>query len=416
MKLIPKWLRGEKRGRVQTALVKDPVLASWFGGNATAAGQSVTHQTALALSAAYRCVWIISQSAATLPVILYKTVDGGKQRADKHPLYSVLKTRPNRYQTPRAFKQMLFASAVHWGNGYAAVLRKDGEITDLVPIMPDRVCVKLSPENERVYEITRDRGGKIILLQDEMLHITGFTLNGYTGVSPLTYARESIGFGLGAQEFGARVFGNGARPSGVLEIPEQMSPEAYDRLKKSWDEQFQGAGNAHRVAIIEEGAKFSKVSMTPEDVEFIGNRKFNWIEMCQFYGVPPHKVYDLERSHFRNIEHQSIEFVTDSLGPYLTEFEQACTQYLLTPKERGQYFAEFMVDALLRGDIKSRYEAYRIGVTTGWLSRNEVRKRENMDPFPGGDEYLQPLNMTEAGDTDEKPEIDGDQDDEEGNN
>lgn len=211
-------------------------------------------------------------------------------------------------------------------------------------------------------------------------------------------AREAIGMALATEEYGARFFGNGAKPGGVLEHPGKLSKEAQDRLRTSWNEMHQGLSKQHRIAILEEGMSYKQIGIPPEDAQFLETRKFQLNEIARIFRIPPHLVGDLERATFSNVEQQSIDFVVHTIRPWLVRWEQAIKLKLFTPTERRRFFAEFVADGLLRGDIKSRYEAYAIGRQNGWLSADDIRELENMNPLPDdtGKVYLVPLNMVPA--------------------
>jgi hypothetical protein len=227
-------------------------------------------------------------------------------------------------------------------------------------------------------------------------HLRGLSSDGLVGLSPIQLMRQAIGLGMATEEFGARFFGNDARPGGVLQHPGVLGNEAFERLQSSWETRHGGLSNSHRVAILEEGMQYSQIGIPPEDAQFLETRKFQVTEIARAFRVPPHMLADLERATFSNIEHQSIEFVVHSIRPWLVRWEQSIQQQLMLDRDRQKYFAEFVVDGLLRGDTVSRYQAYATGRQNGWLSANDIRTLENMNPVDGGDIYLVPLNMVPA--------------------
>ena len=262
------------------------------------------------------------------------------------------------------------------------------------PLRPDKVTIKRI--NGKLYYIYQSEGlGRFEFEHIDILHVKGMSLNGVEGVSPITYAREAIGLGLAAEDFGSRFFANDARPGIVLEHPGALSDQAYKKLKKSWADKHGGLANKHKVAILEEGMKIHEIGIPPEDAQFLETRKFQVNEIARIFRIPPHMIGDLERSTFSNIEQQSLEFVIHTVRPWLVRWEQALNISLLPGEYRQKYFIEFLVDGLLRGDIKSRYEAYSIGRQNGWLSADDIRELENMNPLPDdmGKIYLIPLNM-----------------------
>ena len=216
-------------------------------------------------------------------------------------------------------------------------------------------------------------------------------------MSPIAQAREAVGLSLATEEYGAKFFGNGARPGGVLEHPGILKDP--EKLRESWNKVYQGTRNSHKVAVLEEGMKYHTIGIAPEDAQFLETRKYQVNEICRIFRVPPHLVGDLERATFSNIEHQSIEFVQHTIRPWLVRWEQAISRSLLDEKERLLYFAKFNVDGLMRGDYKSRMEGYAVGRQNGWLSANDIRGLEDLPPIPkeqGGDVYLVNGNMMTA--------------------
>jgi len=377
----------------------DKWLIDWFsGGGKSASGVTVNENTALNATAVFSAVDILSRTLASLPLPVYKRLQGGgKERATNHPLYSILHNLPNREMTSFELRQALMGHLALWGNAFAEIERDNaGRVIGLWPLRPDRMTVK---RDERgllyIYRIGTT-GQEVALRQRNVMHIRGLSSDGVIGYSPIRLAREAIGLTLATEEFGARFFGNGSRPGGVLQHPGKLSEEASKRLKKSWEEMHQGLTQAHRVAILEEGMTWQQVGIPPEDAQFLETRKFQVTEIARIFHVPPHMLADLERSTFSNIEHQGIEFVVHTMRPWLVCWEQAMYRDLFLPTERQTYFTEFLVDGLLRGDTESRYRAYATGRQWGWLSANDVRELENMNPVEGGDTYLIPLNMIPA--------------------
>lgn len=378
------------------------VLEMFDGGYDTAAGVTVTPARGLQYAAVYAAVRVLSEGVAMLPLVLYERLQPrGKQRAPGHSLYPILHDAPNPEMTAFEFRETMMGHLVLWGNAYAEIeYDRAGRVMGLWPLRPDKMKVKRK-DKRLVYEYTLPNGrlAEPALQPDQVFHVRGLGSNGIVGYSPITLARQSIGLGLATEEFGSRFFGNGARPGVVLEHPGKLGDEAYGRLKTSWAGRHQGLKNAHRVAILEEGMGVKEVGIPPEDAQFLETRKFQVTEIARIYRIPPHMLADLERATFSNIEHLGIEFVTHSLGPWLKRWEQRIGLSLLTEAERQVYFAEHLVAALLRGDIKSRYEAYAVGRNWGWMSADDVRELENMNPLPNGEGgvYLQPLNMVDAG-------------------
>jgi HK97 family phage portal protein len=236
----------------------------------------------------------------------------------------------------------------------------------------------------------------------DILHVAGLSFDGFAGVSVATYARETLGLAMATEAHGARLFSAGALFRGILQHPGKLKDDkAARRMRESFDEAFRGDG-AHQTALLEEGVKYEKIGMTAEDSQFLGTREFQAHEIARWFRMPPHKVGLLDKATFSNIEHQALEYVVDTLLPWLVRWEQRCSVSLLSKSEQDEYFFEFLVDGLLRGDQAARYKAYKDAVLTGFMSRNEVRAKENLNPEPGLDEFLTPLNMAAAGQDDDR--------------
>lgn len=351
---------------------------------------------ALRLSTVFACVRVISETIASLPIILYRRTEDGKERATDHPVYALLHDAPNEWQTPTVFMDRVLTSLLLRGNAYVYIERNQAnQPVSLIQLDANTVSVGRTA-GRKVYKVENVPD---LIPDTEIIHIIGLPGDGLTGQSPLSYARNAIQLGLATEEFGSRFFAQGSAPSGVLEHPGQLSTEAAGRLRASWEAMHTGLAGAHKVAILEEGLKFNPISVPNNDAQFLETRKFSVAEVCRFFRVPLHMAGDLDHATFSNIEHQSIEFVTNTIRPYLVKIEQELTRKLIPAGQRGQYVVEFLLDSILRGDIKTRYEAYSIGRQQGWLSVDDIRSKENMNALPDGkgQVYLQPLNMAPAG-------------------
>ena len=350
------------------------------------------------VAAVFACVRVISESLAQLPLILYRQLTDGKERAKDHPLYRILHTKPNRWQTPYEFKRMLTGHAVLRGNGYARIAHTNGTaVSELIPLHPDRVRPYWS-NGAPAYEYTPPNGPTQIFLQSEMFHLRGYSDDGLMGLNPITLHREAVGLALATEDHGARLFSNGVRPSGILKMAGHLKDEeTRKRFKQSFREAYAGSAKSGETLLLEDGLEWSQVGMTSEDAQFLETRQFQKSEIASIFRVPPHMIGDLTRATNNNIEHQSLEFLTHTLGPWITCFEQAVTRDLIPQSEQEDLVAEFLADAMLRGDIQTRYKAYASGRQWGFLSANDIRRKENMNPIEDGDEYLTPVNMLPAG-------------------
>ena len=373
-----------------------------FGG--TTAGKTVNERTAMQTTAVYACVRILAEAIAGLPLHVYRyRSDGGKERIPFHPLYHLLHDEPNPEMTSFVFRETLMGHLLLWGNAYAQVVRNGrGQAIALYPLLPSKMDVSRASNGELVYKYYRDvdesginpKGGYVTLRKDEVLHIPGLGFDGLIGYSPIAMAKNAIGMSLATEEYGATFFANGANPGGVLEHPGVIKD--IQRVKDSWNSAYQGSGNAHKVAVLEEGMKFQAIGIPPEQAQFLETRKFQINEIARIFRVPPHMIGDLEKSSFSNIEQQSLEFVKYTLDPWVVRWEQALQQSLILPSEKLSLFIKFNVDGLLRGDYQSRMNGYSVGRQNGWMSANDIRELENMNRIPaeeGGDLYLVNGNM-----------------------
>lgn len=370
-------------------------------GVSTLPGIAVTEESALTYSSVHGAVKVISEDVAALPLPLYRrTANNGKEPARDHPLFTILHDLPNPEITSYELREMMMAMVLLWGNAYAEIERNPlGEIVALWPIHPHRVRIKREDLNSPLtYWITPPNGAPPKpLSKSRILHFRGLTLDGVTGISMIRQHRETIGLGMAAAEFGARFFSQGLNAGGTMEHPRTLSDEAYKRLKESMQVRDSGLEQSHRILILEEGMKFNKTSIPPEDAQWLQTRKFQVTEIARIYRIKPHKLADLEKATFSNIEEQSIEHVTDTLMPWLVRLEQAISRDLLSVSERKDLFAQFNVNGLLRGKTSERFAAYATARQWGWASVNDVLSLENRNGIgPAGDIYLSPMNMISA--------------------
>ena len=380
---------------------------SFFMGTSSA-GKRVNERSAMQMTAVYSCVRILSEAVASLPIHVYKyNESGGKEKALDHPLYFLLHDEPNSEMTSFAFRETLMTHLLLWGNAYAQIIRNGkGEVIGLYPLMPDRMKVDRDENGHLYYEywLTNEdaptmKGSSVILQPREVLHIPGLGFDGLVGYSPIAMAKNAIGLAIAAEEYGSKFYANGAAPSGVLEHPGTLKDPT--RVRESWQATFGGSSNSNKVAVLEEGMKYTPISINPSEAQFLETRKFQINEIARIFRVPPHMVGDLEKSSFSNIEQQSLEFVKYTLDPWVSRWEQNMMRSLLTLEEKTTYFIKFNVDGLLRGDYQSRMNGYAIGRQNGWMSANDIRELENLDRIPaelGGDLYLINGNMTKLED------------------
>lgn len=400
-------LIGLKRARDKPTNSYEGSDFSYLFGRTTS-GKNVNEMTALQTTAVYACVRILAEAIASLPIHVYKHTDEGKEQDVNHQLYYLLHDEPNSDMTSFVFRETLMSHLLIWGNAYAQIIRDGrGQVLALYPLLPDRMTVKRDDMGELYYVYQRSEEdnpnfkdkGNIILKKSEVLHVPGLGFDGLIGYSPIAMAKNAVGMTLATEEYGASFFANGANPGGVLEHPGILKDPS--KVRESWNQVYQGTNNSHKVAVLEEGMSYKTIGIPPNEAQFLETRKFQINEIARLYRIPPHMVGDLEKSSFSNIEQQSLEFVKYTLDPWVVRFEQAFQKALLLPDEKKTYFIKFNVDGLLRGDYQSRMNGYAIGRQNGWLSTNDIRRLEDMNPLSkeeGGDLYLVNGNMTKLED------------------
>lgn len=362
----------------------------FFGG--TTSGKRVNEISAMQMTAVYSCVRILAEAVAGLPLHLYRYTDNGsKEKAIEHPLYRLLHDEPNPEMTSFIFRETLMTHLLLWGNAYAQIVRNGkGEVLGLYPLMPNKMSVDRDTDGRLWYTYTRStdeaptmKGSTVKLHPYDVLHIPGLGFDGLVGYSPIAMAKNAIGMGIACEEYGARFFANGAAPGGVLEHPGTVKDP--QKIRDSWNSVYRGTGNAHKVAVLEEGMKYTPIGISPEQVQFLETRKFQINEIARIFRVPPHMVGDLEKSSFSNIEQQSLEFVKYTLEPWVIRWEQSIMRALLSTQKKEMYFVKFNLEGLLRGDYQSRMNGYAIARQNGWMSANDIRRLENLDQIPKED-------------------------------
>ena len=379
----------------------------WVFGRSSS-GKTVNEKTALSVSAVYACVRVLSESLASLPLDLFKYLPNkGSEKDREHPLYRVLHDEPNPEMTSFNFRETEMSHLLTFGNAYSQIIRNyGGQVIGLYPLMPDRMEVHRDDDSGDIYYVYRVRkddavaglqkGDPVRLEAEDVLHIPGLGFDGLIGYSPIAMMRDSIGASLAADEYSAKFYENGATPSGVLEHPGVLKDPK--KLRDSWHAAYGGSGNAGKVAILEEGLTFKSISISPADAQLIEARKFQIEDIARIFRVPPHMIGDLEHATYSNIEHQSLEFVKYTLGPWMVRWEQAMDRALLNDAEKRDRYIQFNAEGLLRGDLQSRNNAYAVARQNGWMSANDIRRKEGLDLIPeelGGDRYLCNGNMVD---------------------
>ena len=377
--------------------IKDQISAApEFDFGAAASGKNVTEETAIQISTVYACVRVLAETIASLPLNVYESDGkGGSRIAQNHPLEYLLHDAPNEEMTSFIWREQMMTQILLRGNSYSQIVRSGKTaILSIYPLLSSNMTVDRDNSGALTYKYQMADENTITLSPSEVLHIPGMGFDGIMGYSPIALMKTTLGLTLAAEEYGSKVFGNGATPAGVLTHPNRLKDP--EKLRNAWNAAYGGSANAGKIAILEEGMKFERISMPNSEAQFLETRKFQVSEICRIYRVPPHMVGDLEHATFSNIEHQSISFAVHTIRPWLVRIEQSMNKALFSENERGKYFVKFNMDGLMRGDYKSRMEGYAIARQNGWMSADDIRGLENLNPIgaaKGGEEYLVNGNM-----------------------
>jgi len=386
IKTVRGWFGGNR------ATLRDPSALADLVQTKTAAGMSIDRNKAMTFSGVYAAVRIISETVAGLPRHVYRRDGDNAVKEPGHPL-SRLMVQPNQNQTQFTIFETLMGYVLTWGNAYAEIVRAPatGQVASLHLMRPDRVTPNIR-DGVMVYDVRTDNVGIVTLPADRVLHIKAVG-DGIAGYSQIRLAREAIGLGLAAEQHGARFFGNDATPGGVLTHPGRLKKETAERLRSSWEKVHGGSGNAHRVAILEDGMGWTTIGLPNTDAQYMESRKFSITEIARIYSIPLHMLADLDRATFSNIEHQGIEFSKFSILPWCIRIEQEINRKLLVDADRDRFYLKHNLDGLQRGDSASRASFYNTLFQIGALSQNDIRALEEKNPIENGDKYFVPLNL-----------------------
>ena len=372
-----------------------PMLWGLFGGAGSSTGIPVTPLSALQSATVYRCVKTKAEDIAKLPVVVERNTGGDDWEEDRdHPFNRVLE-EPNQWMTPFEFWRYVVTGIDLRGNSIAVIKRGyDGSPVSLIPLNWDRVSILLSPNGLLFYNVSHPQvGWGVTFAAEDILHFKGLTLDGgYLGITPIAAAQDVVGLAIATQQHGAVLFRQGAQITGFLKHPAKLSPEAAKRIGQSWQDTYGGVQNGYKTAVLEEGMTFEKIMMTNEDSQFLQTRAFQVIEICRMFGVPPHKAYELSKASFNTLEQQERAYVSDTLDTLAQNLQQGTNNKVFFESERRRYRMRFDLDALIRGDLAARTAFYGGALNNGWLSVNDVRRREGLPPIEGGDVYRVPVN------------------------
>lgn len=395
---IMSWLSNRRAGSDRS-----PWGDFWFTpvGRVSSSGIRVDADNAMRHSAVYSCVRVLAESFAVSTVSLYKRkTGGGRTKITDHWLHRLFNVKPNRFQTPFEFKEMIAGHIALRGNSFCEIIDDGlGGIAELMPLHPDRVLVELLDNGSYRYRYRDRNGNEHIYRRDQIWHLRGLSSDGIVGMNPIELQRESIASGLGAQDYGNRFFANDAKPTGGwIEFAGKFADkESRQAFRDSW-QAANGGNNRGKVAVLENGMKYHEIGINNRDSQFLETRQFNISDIARIFRVPPHLVGDLTKATFSNIEQQSLDFVIYTMMPWGERGRSSLQTNLLG--EDSDIEVEVSFKILLRGDQKSRSDYYHNGILDGWLTRNEAREEEGKDPLPGLDEPLRPLNMVEESETD----------------
>ena len=376
----------------------------WWGTiwptSTVTSGAKVSEEGAIKFSAVMAAVRLISETVGSLPLMVYRNMaDGTKGQVRDNWTYPLLHTSPNRLMTSMVWRETMQAHLCTWGNAYSEMRLTEGRkrIVEFKLLHPAAVKPKWTADKQSIeYHVGRiDTQEPRIVPLERMFHVPGLGFNGLVGFSPIRMAKEAIGLGLAAEEFAARFFGKGVHASGILEHPGVLGEEAFDNVKKTFEQQQGGLDKAWQPMILEEGMQWKSISMPMTDAQLLESRQFSVVEIARIFNLPPHLLRDLSKASFNNIEEENLHFVILSVRPWLVRWEQALQKKVFDAFGLSEYYAEFNLEGLLRGKLLDRYQAYRVGRNWGWLNVDDIRRLENMNPLPDGQgkHYLMPMNM-----------------------
>ncbi|WP_413722686.1 phage portal protein [Sodalis sp. RH24] len=406
-----------KLGKFRTALV------NWFGlpiglttgefwqewNGTSSSGQTVTAQRAMQLSAVWACVKLLSDTISTLPLKVYsRQADGSRKLAQDHPAYKVLCRQPNTEMTPHRFMLMVVASICLRGNAYVEKLMIGSKVVSLVPLLPQGMDVKRLDNGQLQYTYTDIINGKRVIPVDRMMHIRGFGLDGVCGMIPTHTGRDVIGSALAVEESAGKFFKNGLQTSGFITSKDLLKPEQRKQIRDSL-QNFRGSDNSWKTMVLEADMGYQSITMNPEAAQMLQTRAYSIEEICRWFRVPPFMVghADKQSSWASSVDGMNMQFLTHTLTPLLVNIEQEISRCMLNHDE--DYYAEFSVEGLLRADSAGRAAYYTSALQNGWMSRNDVRRLENMPPIDGGDIYTVQLNLTPLDQLGKEPTTNGEQ-------
>ncbi|TVQ38488.1 MAG: phage portal protein [Spirochaetaceae bacterium] len=388
--------------RAQTLGELDTWMDRLMSGGPSSSGADVTGETAVNFTSFFSGVFQISQTIASCDTYLYRTErDGSRHIWPQHPLYRVLKLRPNARMDAFRWKEAMQHHAIVWGNGYSVkMVDGSGRVNGLWLLNPERTRVEQEDDGELVYIVRESTGEEFRYSQDQIFHLAGFGFNGVQGYPLLQIHREAIGLGLSQQAFTGRFISNGTHLGGILKHPAKLSDPAHERLRESWPQQYGGAAKAGTTAILEEGMDYQTVGMPLADAQFLESKVFQTQEMARILNISPYKLKDYSHATFSNVEHLGIEYATDTIRPWAERWEAAIDTQLLSESEQLVASSEFDLAGIQRGDVVTMNRGFQIARNGGWMNADEIRQRQGMNKIGdnAGEAYWWPKNMADARD------------------
>nr|WP_317199792.1 phage portal protein [uncultured Psychrobacter sp.] len=363
-------------------------ILNLMGGNSTSSGKHVTVDSALQLSTVWACTRLLSETISTLPIKVYQNnKDGSRTVAKTHPLHKLLSQKPNTEYTPSRFMLMIIASICLWGNAYVEKIYIGTRLVSLDILLPQTVRQKRLENGALEYKVVKN-GKERVIPEDAMMHIRGFGIDGLAGLSPITQGRETVGSATAADQSAGKFFKKGMQPSGFLSTDVQLKNDQREQIRDNVTK-YASSENAGRIMVLESGMKYQNITMNPEAAQLLETRSFNVEEICRLFRVPPFMIghMDKQSSWASSVDGQWLQFLTNTLRPILVNIEQEIRRCLLGPLDADNITVEFSVEGLLRADSAGRSTYYNSALNNGWMSRNEVRRLENLPPIDGGDKY-----------------------------
>lgn len=372
----------------------DVLKGTWQSMGGTKSGVSITKENSMTIAGVYTAVRVYTDAIASLPTHVISDTGEEKRKVSNHPVYSLVSRKPNSLMTNSVYWNVVIPQLLLWGNSYSIIEYQNGgsiRPISLMPVHPSKVKVHVL-DGVLVYEF-KIGDKKIVLDQSNVVHFRGLG-DEVQGKSVIEYAKDNLALGKASEDFGSKFFSNGANQSGILTTDQILNDKAITNLRASLERNHGGVTSSQKTMILEQGLKYQTTSVPPDSAQFLETRRFSIEDIARWFKLPPDKLADLTRATFSNLEQQDLNFVKHSILPLVINIEEELTRKLLREMEQNTTYIKKNLDGLLRGDIKTRYEAYQSGIQNGIISPNEARNKEGMNPYEGGDSKFMPLNLS----------------------